>query len=135
PAHGSVALNANGSFTYTPAAGYTGADSFTYKANDGQLDSNVATVTITVSPVNDAPVARDDSATTDEDTAVVINVLANDSDVDGDSLTAAVVSGPSHGTLTPSANGTCTYTPAANFNGSDSFTYKANDGTTDSNVA
>jgi len=78
PAHGSVTVNANGGFTYTPAANYNGADSFTYKANDGTVDSNVATVTITVTAVNDAPVAVNDAVTTAEDTAVSGNVLAND---------------------------------------------------------
>ena len=61
PAHGSLTLNADGSFTYTPAANYNGPDSFTYKANDGQADSNVATVSINVGAVNDAPVAQNDS--------------------------------------------------------------------------
>src|SRR5439155_16773950 len=71
-AHGSVALNANGSFTYTPAAGYTGSDSFTYKANDGQLDSNVATVSLTVS--DDAPVAANDSYAVSKNNALTVAV-------------------------------------------------------------
>jgi VCBS repeat-containing protein len=138
PAHGTLTFNANGSFTYTPAANYNGSDSFTYKANDGQADSNTATVSITVTPVNDAPVAANDSYTTAEDTALTVNapgVLGNDSDVDSPSLTAVLVAGPSHGTLTLNANGSFTYTPSANYNGSDSFTYKANDGSLDSNTA
>ena len=69
PAHGTLTLNADGSFTYTPDGQLQRPDSFTYKANDGSLDTNVATVTITVTAVNDAPVAADDSVTTDEDTA------------------------------------------------------------------
>src|SRR5207244_1593132 len=69
PPHGPVMLNANGSLTYTPAANYNGPDSFTYKANDGTLNSNVATVTITVTPVNDPPVANAQSVTTNQDTA------------------------------------------------------------------
>ena len=80
--------------------------------NDGAL-SNVATVSITVNAVNDAPVAGDDSATTDEDTPVHIGVLANDTDVEGDALTPVVVSGPSHGTVTLNADGSFTYTPDA----------------------
>ena len=68
PAHGTLTLNANGSFTYTPAANYNGPDSFTYKANDGQADSNVATVVLTVTAVNDAPVAVANSYSTNEDT-------------------------------------------------------------------
>jgi CSLREA domain-containing protein len=138
PAHGSLALNSDGSFKYTPAANYNGADSFTYKANDGQLDSNVATVKITINPVNDAPVAADDSYSTDEDTMLTVNapgVLGNDTDVDGDSLTAVLVAGPAHGTLALNSDGSFKYTPAANYNGADSFTYKANDGQLDSNIA
>src|SRR5213078_1499264 len=103
PSHGALTLNANGSFTYTPAANFNGSDSFTYKANDGQADSNVATVALTINPVNDAPVAVNDSFATNEDTALTITapgVLANDTDVDGNSLTAVVVTGPSHGALT-----------------------------------
>src|SRR5207245_635498 len=136
--HGTLALNADGSFTYTPAANFNGSDSFTYMANDAAADSNPATVTITVNPVNDAPVAANDSYSTNEDTALNVStpgVLANDTDVDGDSLHAVLVAGPAHGTLALSSNGSLTYTPAANFNGSDSFTYKANDGAADSDTA
>src|SRR5204862_110094 len=138
PANGTLALNQDGSFTYTPASNFNGADSFTYKTNDGTVNSNVATVSITVAAVNDAPVAVNDSYTATEDTALTIappGVLGNDTDVDGNPLTATVVTLPAHGTVTLNANGSVTYTPAANFNGSDSFTYKANDGTVDSNVA
>jgi VCBS repeat-containing protein len=135
PAHGTVVVNAGGTFTYTPAANYNGPDSFTFKANDGTVDSNVATFALTVSSVNDAPEAADDSATTDEDAAVTIPVLANDTDVDGDALRPVIVTGPSHGTLTVNTDGTVRYTPNANYNGTDSFTYKANDGSADSNVA
>ena len=138
PANGSVTLNADGSFTYTPNADFNGSDSFTYKANDGALDSNVATVNITIGAVNDAPVAADDSYSTSEDTALTIaaaGVLGNDSDIDGDALTAIRVAGPANGSVTLNADGSFTYTPNADFNGSDSFTYKANDGTLDSNVA
>jgi large repetitive protein len=135
PAHGQVSQNADGTLKYTPAADYNGPDSFTYKAKDASLDSNSATVSITVTAVNDAPVAKDDSLTTNEDTAANGNVLTNDTDVDSANLTATQVSGPSHGTLTFNANGSYTYTPAANYNGPDSFTYKANDGSLDSNTA
>ena len=95
-------------------------------------------MTITVNPVNDAPVAVDDTYATDEDTGLNVaapGVLGNDTDVDVDFLTAALVSGTSNGSLTLNADGSFTYTPNANFNGSDSFTYKANDGNLDSNVA
>jgi VCBS repeat-containing protein len=135
--HGTLTLNPDGSFSYAPAANYNGADSFTYKANDGSADSNIATVNITVTALNDAPTATNDSYSTNEDTALTApapGVLSNDSDVENNSLTAVLVSGPSHGTLTLNANGSFTYTPASNYNGSDSFTYKANDGNADSSV-
>ncbi len=240
PAHGTLTVNPDGSFTYTPNANYNGPDSFTYKANDGLADSNVATVNLTVNPVNDAPkvfgitlsgynedqttsadltkvgavvdpdnttfnwhvdgglpagvsldasgnlalnlagnydylkqgetktvtfqyhvddgtdssnvqtisiqiqgvndapVVTNDSYATNEDTPLVIpaaGVLTNDTDVDSTTLTASVVTGPAHGTLTVNPDGSFTYTPNANYNGPDSFTYKANDGLADSNVA
>src|SRR5206468_936158 len=114
PSHGTLSLDSTGKLTYAPNANFNGTDTFTYKANDGTADSNVATVTINVTPVNDAPVAAPDSYTTNEDAALNVpaaGVLANDSDVDGDTLTAVLVSGPSHGTLTLNANGSFTYTP------------------------
>ncbi len=138
PASGSLTLNANGSFSYTPNANFNGTDSFTYRANDGTINSNVATVTITVNAVNDAPVAANDNYSTNEDTPLSVaaaGVLANDSDVDGNPLTAVLVSGPANGSLTLNADGSFSYTPNANFNGSDSFTYRANDGTANSNLA
>ena len=138
PAHGALSLNANGSFTYTPAGNYSGPDSFTYKANDGSADSNVATVSITVNAVNDLPVAADNSYDTNEDGTLNVaasGVLGNDTDAEGSSLTAILVSTTGHGALTLNANGSFTYTPVANYNGPDSFTYKANDGSSDSNVA
>src|SRR5205823_6131933 len=82
--HGSLTLNGDGSFTYTPTLNYNGPDSFTYKASDGRADSNVATVTIAVNAVNDAPVANPDSYSTNEDTTLTVatpGVLGNDSDV------------------------------------------------------
>ena len=116
--------------TYTPTANYNGSDSFSFSANDGNFDSNVATVSITVSAVNDVPAATADIATTDEDTSVIVSVLANDSDLDS-SLNAAsvtIVSAPSQGsTSINTATGAITYTPTANSNGSDSFTYTVND--------
>ena len=139
PAHGSVTLNDDGSFTYTPNANYSGPDSFTYKANDGTADSNVATVSITVTAVNDAPVAEEDSYEVAEDQTFIIaepGVLANDTDVDNPAadLTAVQVSGPAHGTLTLNGNGSFAYTPNEDFFGDDSFTYKASDGQADSEV-
>jgi VCBS repeat-containing protein len=123
---GELLLNSDGSFTYTPDADFFGVDSFTYKANDGQADSNVATVTITVNAVNDAPVALDDAASTDEDVAVVVDVLGNDDDVDGDTLTIGSFTQASSGSVSETAGG-LTYTPNENFNGIDSFTYTACD--------
>jgi large repetitive protein len=138
PSHAaSFALNANGSFSYTPAANYNGSDSFTYKANDGSLDSNVATVSITINAVNDAPVAQPDSYATNEDTTLTVNapgVLANDSDVDSPTIHAVLVTGASNGAVNLNADGSFIYTPNANFNGTDTFTYKANDGSLDSNI-
>jgi VCBS repeat-containing protein len=138
PALGTLVLNADGSFTYTPAAGYVGSDSFTYRANDGLADSNVATVTIDVAAVNAPPVAVGDAYETAEDTELSIaapGVLANDTDADGEGLSVFVVSGPEHGTLTLIADGAFTYTPAADYHGPDAFTYQAHDGELDSNVA
>jgi VCBS repeat-containing protein len=138
PSHGTLTLNANGSFTYTPAANYNGPDSFTYRASDGTVESNLATVTITVTATNDGPTAVDDAYTTAEDTVLIVaapGVLANDTDPEGDTLSAVAGSGPSHGTLSRNANGSFTYTPAANYNGPDSFTYRASDGTAESSSA
>ncbi|MFO0820652.1 MAG: Ig-like domain-containing protein [Pirellulales bacterium] len=139
PSHGTVTLNSNGSFTYTPTTGYSGSDSFTYKANDGADDSNTATVSITVSAPNVAPVAVNDSYSTPASTALTIavgsGVLANDTDANSNPLTAVLVANPTNGTLTLNANGSFTYTPTTGFSGSDSFTYKANDGSLDSNTA
>jgi VCBS repeat-containing protein len=139
PEHGTVALNADGSFTYTPSVNFNGADSFTYKANDGQADSNVATVSLTITPVNDAPVAANDAYTAAEDTALIVpaatGVLANDTDVENDSLTAVLVEAPTHGNVALTSDGAFIYTPAADYFGPDAFTYKANDSQADSNLA
>ncbi len=131
PGHGTLS-GAVPNLTYSPAANYNGSDTFTFKANDGKSDSNVATVTITVTAVNDAPVAGGQSVTTNEDTPRAITMVATDQE--GDALTYSVVASPGHGTLT-GTGATRTYTPAANYNGPDSFTFKANDGKADSNVA
>ena len=138
PAHGSLSLNADGSFTYTPDANFNGNDSFTYKLNDGTTDSNVANVSITIGGVNDAPVAANDNYATDEDTPLNIpapGVIGNDSDADGDPLSAALVDAPAYGTLTFNSDGSFSYMPDANFNGSDSFTYQLDDGQANSNIA
>lgn len=137
PLHGSLTLNADGSFQYTPAANFHGVDAFTYRINDGAVDSNTATVTIAVASVNDAPVAVDNTYAATEDVPLTIalpGVLANDSDVDGDVLRAVRVTNPARGALVLNANGSFTYSPNANFNGVDSFTYRVNDGLLDSNT-
>lgn len=134
--NGALTLNQDGSFTYKPTANFTGSDTFTYYANDGQADSNVVTVTITVNPVNDPPTAVNDAYSMNEDTALnqpAPGVLANDTDIESNSLKAILVAGPGHGTLTLNQDGSFSYTPAANYNGADSFTYRANDGTVNSN--
>ncbi|SMH55637.1 Ig-like domain-containing protein [Maritimibacter sp. HL-12] len=128
PANGTAAINGDGTITYTPDADYNGPDSFTYTVSDGNGGTDTATVTIDVTPVNDDPVGVDDHATTDEDTAVVIDVLANDSDVDGDTLEVTEVGDPANGTAAINGDGTITYTPDADYNGSDSFTYTVSDG-------
>src|SRR4029450_7480836 len=119
-------------FTYTPSLNASGSDSFTFKANDGTADSNIATVSIAITPVNDAPAATNQGVTPTEDAAKPVTLTA--ADVDGDPLAFSIVAGPSHGVLSGAAP-KVTYTPAANYNGSDSFTFRVNDGTVDSNVA
>src|SRR5204863_166345 len=113
--------------TYTPAANYNGSDSFTYTVGDGHGGTATASVHVVINPVNDAPVAESDTANLDEDTSATVNVLANDSDADGDSLTVTTVTQAVHGSVVLNADGTATYTPAANFNGSDVFTYTISD--------
>ncbi len=139
PSGGTLALNLDGSFTYTPDTDFAGVDSFTYRVHDGKLFSSAATVSITVDSTNRAPSALNDNYSVDEGQTLTVNaatgVLNNDSDPDNDSLNAAVVSNPSNGTLTLDSDGSFSYTPNANFTGSDSFTYRANDGDLSSNVA
>jgi len=138
PSSGTLTLNSDGSFTYTPSADSNGTDSFTYEALDGDGGSDTATATITVNAVNDAPVANDDSASTDVDTPVSLNVLANDTDVDGDPLTIGSYDATSvEGGSVSCDTGTdsCTYTPASDFSGSDSFGYTASDGNGGSDTA
>ncbi|MDH4190679.1 MAG: Ig-like domain-containing protein, partial [Betaproteobacteria bacterium] len=128
-AHGSVTIAANGEFTYTPQANYYGADSFSYTANDGHGGTASATVSLTIEAVNDAPVAVADAFTLNEDATIVGNVLANDSDAEGDALTVTTTGtiATAHGSVTMAANGDFTYTPDANYHGSDEFTYEVSD--------
>jgi VCBS repeat-containing protein len=133
--NGALVLLSDGSFTYTPNADYNGSDSFTYKASDGSAESATVTVTITVSPLNDAPLAIGESVSTDQNVSVSEIVAATD--VDGDTLTYAVVTAPANGTLTVfnTATGAFTYMPNTNYVGSDSFVFVAHDGTVASNEA
>ena len=138
PAHGTAVVNGDGSVTYTPTANYSGPDAFTYTVSDGLLTAS-ATVTLDVRFGNIAPVANNDFYTTNEDTTLTVpaaaGILANDTDVEHDPLTAVLVTLPAHGMLTLSANGGFTYTPTLNYAGPDVFTYKAYDGTDNGNVA
>ena len=138
--HGNLSLNSDGSYTYTHDGGESAADSFTYKANDGRVDSgNVATVTITVNRVNDVPVATDDAYTVGEGRTLTVGagsgVLANDTDEDRDALKAVLVTNVSHGQLDLADDGSFTYTHGGGPEPSDSFTYMANDGQADSGEA
>ncbi|ELB1484329.1 tandem-95 repeat protein [Vibrio parahaemolyticus] len=127
PANGSVSVNPDGSVTYTPNDNYHGTDSFTYIVTSGGV-SESTTVRVDVTPVNDAPVAKDDIATTQEDTAVTIDVLPNDSDVDGDKLSIESASVPKEQGTVEVVNGKLVFTPAENFNGDAEITYTVTDG-------
>ena len=132
PPHGTASLNADGSFSYTPDANYSGPDTFTYVARDAKGANDSGTVTVTVTPVPDPPVAGDDTYRATEDTTLAVaalGVLANDTDGDGDTLSAGSASAAAHGSVTLNANGSFSYTPNANYVGPDSFTYVASDGT------
>ena len=118
--------------TYTPNANFNGTDRITFKVNDGTVDSAVAAIDITVNSVNDTPVAQAQALSTDEDVAKAFTLIA--SDADNDPLTYHLVTGPANGTLSGSGTNR-TYTPNANFNGTDRVTFKVNDGTVDSAVA
>jgi VCBS repeat-containing protein len=136
PSNGTLVLNADGSFSYTPAANYNGPDSFTYTAYDGTLNSATTTVSIGVTAINDPPTGAADSASVLEDASVSIAVLANDSDVDGDTLTLTSLSGTKStlGASIEIVNGEVRYTAdadifdVATFTGAtDTFTYVASD--------
>ena len=124
-----------GAYTYTPDANENGEDTFTFRANNGTADSNTATITVTITPKNDVPVAADGVLTTNEDTAGSSTLVATDVD-DGDTLTYSVVANGSKGTvaITDTATGAYTYTPTQGESGTDTFTFKVNDGTEDSDT-
>jgi hypothetical protein len=136
---GKLVLQPNGSYSFTPAKDYSGTVTFTYKANDGTADSNVATVTLTVAEVaepNTAPVAQSGTNSGDEDAAEITGTVVA-TDADSSALTYSLVQGPTaeQGTLVLQPNGSYSFTPAKDYSGTVTFTYKANDGTADSNEA
>jgi hypothetical protein len=137
--NGTLVLYSNGSFSYLPTLNFNGQDSFTYIVNDGTDNSSIATAKITINPVNDPPVSFDDSYIVDEDETLEVltaaGVLANDTDIEGDMLSAILIGDVADGILTLNENGSFTYSPDANFNGVDGFTYIANDGLDNSTVA
>ena len=124
PAHGSLAGTAP-NLTYTPATNYHGADSFTFTVSDGESTSVPATISISVAPINDAPVASAQALAVNEDTALPVTLTATE--VDGDALTYSITTPPAHGSLSGTAPN-LTYTPTTNYHGADSFTFNASDG-------
>lgn len=132
PAHGTASITASGTYTYTSVALYTGLDSFSYSLCDGGTPNlcDTAYVVITVTTLNQAPVAVNDTFNIAEDSVLTSNVGANDIDPDGPTATFGLFTPPAHGTVNMQVNGTMTYTPAANYNGTDSFTYVHCDGGT-----
>ena len=138
PTHGTLALNADGTFTYVPIAGFYGVDTFTYKVTDTAGASGTALVSLVIAAT--PPHATNDAYTTQENTVLsasstALSVLANDTDANRLALTASVVSGPAHGTVAMNLNGTFTYTPKAGTYGTDSFTYAVKDSTGASSTA
>ena len=127
PANGTISLSADGTLTYTPNPDFNGTDEMTYTIADADGVTSTATVFITVNPTPDAPVAEDDEATGDEDTPIVVNVLDNDVDPDGDPLTVTDVTEPANGTVTFTPEGEITYTPDPDFTGTDTVTYTVTD--------
>lgn len=124
---GEVVINADGTITFTPADNFNGETTISYTIEDEAGNTDTATVTVTVEAVNDDPVANDDTASTDEDTPVDINVLGNDTDVDGDDLTVTEATSPD-GDVVINPDGTLTFTPAENFNGDTTIIYTISDG-------
>ena len=128
PEHGSIVINDNQTLTYTPDANFHGEDSFSYIVSDGQGGYDTGHVNITVQPVNDAPIAVADTYTLLENTTGEVNILANDHDPENDTFSVVVMTAPSHGTAIMNADGTLTYTPDTNYVGTDSLSYKIDDG-------
>ena len=132
PQHATLTLETNGSFSYTPNPNFNGSDYFTYRVNDGKDDSLEQNVTITVTNINDAPTPTFTTLTLQEDSTKRATLTATDVDSNSSSLTFSITTQPRHGTLSLETNRSFTYTPNPNFNGSDYFTYKVNDGVDDS---
>ncbi|MFA0712740.1 Ig-like domain-containing protein, partial [Vibrio splendidus] len=126
PSNGTVVIDENGDWTYTPNENYNGNDSFTVVVSDGQGGTDTITVNIGVTPINDSPVGEDVSVTTDEDTPVSGSLTATDAD--NDQLTFSKGTEPLNGSVVVDENGNWTYTPDENYNGSDSFTVVVDDG-------
>jgi hypothetical protein len=127
--NGTVVNNNNGTFTYTPTTNFNGNDGFSYTLNDGNGGITTGNVNITINSVNDIPVAINDVFTTDENSPITSGDLtANDMDVDGNALTATLLTNANNGNVIDNNDNTFSYTPNANFNGSDSFTYTLDDG-------
>jgi hypothetical protein len=133
PSHGKVMVNSNGTYTYTPNTGYYGNDSFSYIANDGYGNSNVATVNIMVHPFNHAPVSAD--MVFDIETNTTLSAQLKATDQDGDIVTYILNNGTYHGNITINSDGTFTYTPLDGFIGNDTFTYVAKDWKEKGNIA
>jgi len=130
PMQGTAVINDNGSFSYTPAANTSGTDSFSFKVNDGSVDSAPATVTISINPVNNAPVAYPATFATQEDTLISGQLTADDPD--GNTLTYTMATNPGQGTVSINKNGSFSYTPTQNTSGTDSFTFIVKDGSVSS---
>jgi hypothetical protein len=125
--NGTVVVETDGSLSYTPNADFSGTDTITYEISDGAGGTATGSVAVSVGAANDAPVAEEDTASTTEDTAVTIDVLGNDTDLDGDPLSVTSASA-TNGTVVVAADGSLTYTPEADFNGTDTITYEISDG-------
>ncbi len=126
--NGTVVVNGDGTITYTPNDDFNGDDTITYEVSDGNGGTDTGSVAVTVDPVNDDPIANDDAATTPEETAVVIDVLGNDTDVDGDPLEVLGTPTADHGSVVVNGDGTITYTPESGYVGDDTIAYEVGDG-------
>ena len=126
--HGTVTVNADGTLVYTPDADYNGEDTISYEITDGNGGTDTAEVAVTIDPVNDAPVAVDDADTTPFETPVVVNVLGNDTDPDGDTLSIVGTPTSDDGTVAVNADGTITFTPNDGFTGDATINYEITDG-------